>query len=137
MFTLDQSVKLPDTDAAGIAFFGNYFRMAHEAYELFMEELGFGLRQVLDHSDILILIAHADADYHSPLRLGDRYAIDLDVEKIGRTSYILRYSFRIRSGEITAIVRTVHVSIDKKSHEKVELPKELRAGIERHLGSGT
>ncbi len=135
MFTLQQVLKLPDTDAAGIAFFGSYFRMAHEAYEAFMEHIGFGLRGILDDSEILILIAHADADYKAPLRLSDRYAIELDVEKIGRTSYILRYVFRENSGSVAATIRTVHVAINKSDHETIRLPEALRAGLEAHLSA--
>ncbi|HKK20545.1 MAG TPA: thioesterase family protein [candidate division Zixibacteria bacterium] len=137
MITLEQTLKLPDTDAAGIAFFGNYFRMAHEAYELFMDQIGFGLRIVLDKSEILILIAHADADYHAPLRLGDKYSIELEVEKIGRTSYVLGYTFKDATGGSTAEVRTVHVAIEKATNETIPLPEKLRAGLQKHLASGS
>jgi acyl-CoA thioesterase FadM len=37
MFKTQTNVKLHDTDAAGILFFSNHFRIAHTAYEDFMQ----------------------------------------------------------------------------------------------------
>ncbi len=126
MFTIDFSVRLPDTDAAGILFFGNYFRLAHDAYEAFMESIGFSLRYIVQEADFLVLIAHAEADYEKPLRLGDRATVELEVENIGRTSFVLSYSLRDVHNDIAATVKTVHVTVDKKSGDKVPLPEKLR-----------
>ena len=37
------SIRLHDTDAAGVLFFAHLLRHAHDAYEAFMEQAGFGL----------------------------------------------------------------------------------------------
>lgn len=126
MFTIDFSVRLPDTDAAGILFFGNYFRLAHDAYEAFMESIGFSLRHIVQEADFLVLIGHTEADYNKPLRLGDRARVELEVENIGRTSFVLSYSLRDVHNDIAATVKTVHVTVDKKSGDKIPLPEKLR-----------
>ncbi len=126
MFTIHFSVRLPDTDAAGILFFGNYFRLAHDAYEAFMESIGFSLRYIVQEADFLVLIAHAEADYNKPLRLGDRAMVELEVENIGRTSFVLSYSLKDAQNDVAAKVKTVHVTVDKKSGDKIHLPEKLR-----------
>ncbi len=125
-YTHNTRVWLPDTDAAGILFFGNYFRLAHDAYEAFMESLGFDLGRILRETDFRPLIAHAEADYKKPLPLGERVTIELTVAKIGQTSFHLRYSLKDSCDEVAATLETVHVAIDKKSGNKIPLPDELR-----------
>lgn len=133
MYRIDATLRLPDTDAAGILFYGNYFRLAHEAYEDFMDNIDFGLAYVLNDAEILILIAHAEADYKTSLRLGDEYTIAMRVEKIGRTSFELRYRFLDDNGELAASLKTVHVSVSKETEKPVELPESLKKGLSKYV----
>jgi len=129
MFTIESTVKLYDTDAAGIMFFSQYYRLAHDAYEAFMEAAGWGLNYVISESDILLPIVHSEADYLQSMRLGDNYSIAIKVEKVGQTSFVLLYEFRNEEGDATATVKTVHVAVDKKNGRKIKLPKTLREGL--------
>ena len=126
MYTMNATVRLPDTDAAGILFFGNYFRLAHDAYEAFMDSIGFSLRHIVQEADFLVLIAHAEADYNKPLQLGDKATVELEVESIGQTSFVLSYSLKDAQNDVAAKVKTVHVTVDKKSGDKIPLPDKLR-----------
>jgi YbgC/YbaW family acyl-CoA thioester hydrolase len=132
MYKIESRIKLPDTDAAGILFYGNYFRLAHDAYEAFMDEIEFSLVHVLGDSPVLLLIAHAESDYRSSLNLGDSYTIQLKVEKIGRTSFVLAYHFISGSGETCATMKTVHVAVSKETQKPVGLPESLRKGLSPH-----
>jgi 1,4-dihydroxy-2-naphthoyl-CoA hydrolase len=129
MFTIDFSVRLPDTDAAGILFFGNYFRLAHDAYEAFMESIGFSLRHIIREADFLVLIAHAEADYEKPLRLGDKVTVELVIESVRQTSFVLSYSLKDAQNDVAAKVQTVHVTVEKKSGDKIPLPEMLRTKL--------
>ena len=126
MYTINTTVRLPDTDAAGILFFGNYFRMAHDAYEAFMESIGFSFSQIIKDADFLVLIARAEADYEKPLRLGEKVTVELEIEDIGQTSFALSYSFKNAHEDIAATIKTVHVTVEKKSGDKIPLPEKLR-----------
>ncbi len=91
MFKKEYFVTLPDTDAAGILFFGNYIKLAHIIYEEFMTEIDFSLKYIIEDADCLILIVHTEADYKKSLYLGDKFKLSLQVSKIGRTSFELSY----------------------------------------------
>lgn len=130
MFEIKTQIKLHDTDAAGVVFFVSYFRLAHIAYEEFLQSIGCGLEKIIGESDYLVLIAHAEADYLSPFRLGDDISISIRATKIKRVSFELTTDILDKQGEIGAIVRSVHVAIDKKSSRKIELPEILRVGLE-------
>lgn len=131
MYTISAAVRLPDTDAAGILFFGNYFKLAHDAYEAFMEPIGFGLSHIIGEADFLVLIAHAEADYEKPLRLGEKLTVELTVENVGQTSFALSYLVKDAQNETAATVKTIHVAVDKKSGDKVPLPEKLRDALAR------
>jgi len=129
MYTLQTSVKLHDTDAAGLLFFTNQFKMAHDAYEGFMEQIGFGFARIFQVEDFLLPIVHAEADYKARLQVGDRLTIQLTVEKIGDSSFVLLCDLSDAGGKSVGIVRTVHVCTDKGSGKKRSLPDKLRRGL--------
>ena len=129
MYTLQTSVKLHDTDAAGLLFFANQFRMAHDAYEVFLGQIGFGFARIFQDGDFLLPIVHAEADYKARLQVGDKVTIRLTVEKVGDSSFVLLYDLSDADGKSVGTVRTVHVCTDKGSGEKRNLPDELRRGL--------
>jgi 1,4-dihydroxy-2-naphthoyl-CoA hydrolase len=133
MFEHKTQVRLHDTDAAGLLFFGHQFKLAHDAYETMMEEAGFSLARILKEGDILLGIVRAEADFSAPLFVGDRLTITVKVERVGRTSFILVYELtdadRVRVGS----VRTVHVCMDRTDNKKRPLPDSLKAALSAHL----
>ena len=133
MYKIDFSVMLPDTDAAGILFFGNYYKLAHQAYEIFMENIEYSLAYILNEADILLLIVHSECDYKRSLNLGDRFTVELNVEKTGKTSFSLFYRFFTPDKQLIAELKTIHVAIDKIKKRPVKLPDRLKKELEIHL----
>jgi len=133
MYTIDFSVRLSDTDAAGILFFGNYFKIAHEAYEIFMESIDFSLAYVLDKAEALVLIVHAESEYKNSFKLGERFNIELNVDKIGKTSFTLSYRFISSNKKLMAEIKTVHVAVDKVKNRPVKLPERLKKELQKNL----
>lgn len=129
MFTIESTVKLHQTDGAGIVYFGSYFSIAHDVYETFMESAGYDFDTVINKSDTLILIVHAEADYRRSLSISEKFKTDLKVERIGSSSFALVYDISNSSGETVCNVQTVHVAVDKKTKKKKELPKPLKSSL--------
>jgi len=128
MFEIETEVKLFDTDAAGIVFFANHFKLAHSAYEAFMNSIDCSLDHIIRESDYLIPIVHAEADYKGALSLGDKCSISIRAD-VGTTSFTLLYAFTAANGNVAAQVQTVHVTVDKETGEKISLPERLREGL--------
>ncbi|MEW5796891.1 MAG: thioesterase family protein [Candidatus Zixiibacteriota bacterium] len=134
-YTYHTTIKLYDTDAAGIVFFGNYFRLAHDVYQTFLEEHGIRFADVLGEGRLLLPIVHAEADYTKPLVVGDKVAITLNCAGISTHSFVLDYEM-MRDGSLSAgKVSTVHVLIDRASNTKTPLPDKLRRALETILES--
>jgi YbgC/YbaW family acyl-CoA thioester hydrolase len=130
-FVAHSTVRLQHTDAAGILFFANQLIFAHEAYEKFMEHIGHSFVSIFDSSDYIIPIVHAEADYVGPLRVGDAITVELTIENIGNSSFVIAYYIRAVDGTEVGKCRTVHVAADRNSQSKIPIPASLRNALER------
>jgi 1,4-dihydroxy-2-naphthoyl-CoA hydrolase len=128
------TIKLHDTDAAGILFFANQLRIVHDVYEKFLESIGFPFGELFKSKKFFIPIVHAESDYSQMLSDGDTVEIELTVSKIGKTSFTLEYKLTNLDGIVVGTAKTVHVTIDATSRQKIDIPEKLRTGLENHFG---
>ncbi len=124
------SIRLRDTDAAGVLFFARLLEHAHDAYETLMDQLDHPLPDLLHNASFHLPLVHAEADYLAPLRLGDRVRVSIQVAKLGRRSFTLSYAFATPDGRICARAATVHVAIDAREGKKEALPEPLREALQ-------
>lgn len=134
MFRYPTTLKLRDTDAAGVAFFASYFAIAHDAYETWIDHQGVTLKEWL--GDIHLPIVHAQSDYSAPLRLGDAFTVELVCTRVGSRSFTLSYVFRSgkhsdSSAPILARLETVHVAVAQGEMRSVSIPDALRGPLEQ------
>lgn len=127
------TIKLHDTDAAGILFYANQFKIVHDIYEKFLSHIGFNFRERFDRRDFYLPIVHAEADFLGPLKVGDTIEIALNVARVGQTSFALQYTMVDLDGTMVGTARTVHVTIDPDSMKKINLPEKFRIKLEKAL----
>lgn len=130
MHTHQTKIKLHETDAAGLLFFSNQFKLVHDAYEGLLEGCGFPFAELIRDKDFFLPIVHSEADYKSPLFVGDLIEIQVTVANVGKTSFILTYNLLNASQKQIGTAQTVHVAIDKTSRKKIPLPPALRSKLE-------
>lgn len=131
MHIYHHKIKLHDTDAAGILFFSNQFKYIHDAYEELLDKIGFGFSVLLTQKDYFLPIVHAESDYCSPVFAGDIVTIEVTVDEIGKTSFAFSYKITNQNAILVGKARTVHVTIDKHSREKINLPADLKLKIDQ------
>lgn len=129
MFIHTTTIRLHDTDAAGVLYFANQFRLAHEAYEAFMELAGASLAAMLKKGTIALPIVHAESDYRIPLRVGDTLTISLRLHHLGKTSFTLVSKFTAKD-QTAGYVTTTHVAINRRSGKKTPLPPALKRALQ-------
>ncbi len=120
------SIRLHDTDGAGVLFFAHLLRHAHDAYEAFMEQAGFSLAELIAGAGPLLPLVHAEADFLAPLRHGEQMCVRLGLSRLGSSSFTLAYEFLGSDGNIRARARTVHVALAAAGGKSVPLPDGLR-----------
>ncbi len=128
MYQTDVKVYFYDADPAGIIFYASIFKFAHYAYEDLMRH--FGLERNYFFDDELILpIIHTQADYFSPIKVGEKLIISVTVSQLRDNSFELSYKFTDENEKIRASAKTVHVCVSKAGFKKVKIPAELFARL--------
>jgi 1,4-dihydroxy-2-naphthoyl-CoA hydrolase len=129
IFSSARSVRFQDIDAAGIIFFAKVFEFFHDAYVECLEHHGVSLAAVLASGSWIAPIVHAESDYKSPLRFGERVTVALSGAELRERSMTIEYT--IQSAERLCVTgKTAHVFIERASLRPCPIPAEIRAIFE-------
>ncbi|MCI0650641.1 MAG: acyl-CoA thioesterase [Planctomycetes bacterium] len=127
-FNTEVRVRLPETDAMGVVFHGNYFTFLEVGRVDYLRNLGLseGIRPIRDFENVVV---SAHLDFKSPARLDDVLLIDVSTREIRRSSFV--FDFRIRhkkENRIVAAGYTVHCAIDEE-FRPTAVPDDFRRVI--------
>ena len=128
-------VRLHHVDAAGIVFFANYFVLAHNVYESFMEDIGCSISKAIDGGQFIIPIAHAEAQYHRPMRHGETITGRLRLTSLRHSSYVLVSELYGPDGVLRAVVTTRHVCVNAETMRPTALPEPVKAALSPYLAA--
>jgi 1,4-dihydroxy-2-naphthoyl-CoA hydrolase len=136
-FRLPIQVRFQDVDAAGVLFFGRIFDYLHMAYEELIVSAGVDRARYFGGDGYIVPIAHAEADYRSPIRYGERIEVSIEVARVGRASFQLRYRVAGPDKTLRVEATTVHAFVDKETMKPISIPAALRAFFLGHLDPET
>jgi 1,4-dihydroxy-2-naphthoyl-CoA hydrolase len=131
-FVYSVPIRFHEVDSAGIVFFARIFEYHHNAYEAWMRMIGYPLDPAAGERRYRLPLAHAEADYHSPIQLGEDLKIRLRVAVIGTSSFAMASWMGSSDGEDRATVKTVHVCIDRHTGRPCPLPEAFREVLAGH-----
>ena len=132
MFKYSHIIKFHEVDAAGIIFFANVYKIAHDAYQNFLFSLDLD-ENYFESKHYAIPLVHSSADYLKPIKFNDTVTIEVKVVKLGESSFELNYNFLNEKNEITVQVETVHVMIEKENFKKTNIPEKLKKNLAKFL----
>jgi len=116
-------------DPAGIMYFANVYHLAHKNIEHWLES-EFKLWQTwFNNPEYGAPIKHSHCDYHKPMILGNDYRVKSSVKSIGESSVVLSTLFLNEDKSLCAEVETVHVFVNKKSMQKINVPVDIKQKI--------
>ncbi|MDB2613840.1 acyl-CoA thioesterase [Chlamydiales bacterium] len=126
MFKIKTKVRMKDTDMAGVIYFSQQFCYVHEAVEEFFEKkIGLSFNTLFHNNPFVFVIAHCEANYLAPLKVGDVIEVMLFIEKIGTTSLSLSFELK-RENQKVGDAKTVHVCLDSQTRKKTPLPEDFK-----------
>lgn len=125
-FSHPLTVRLYDTDAAGILYFPQLFRFVQTCFETWISERGFPISAMLTAPDFLIVVVRCDGDYLAPVKLGDALTVELTVERVGTASFTLHYEI-LRSTTVVGRAKVVYCCVDRVTQGSRVLPDSIRA----------
>jgi 4-hydroxybenzoyl-CoA thioesterase len=134
-FRIQQPVRHPDVDRAGIVYFPRFYDFFHRALEdFFRDEVGVPYHAIGDALKIALPVVHVETDFETPLAHGDLVTVEFETEKIGEHAVTLRYRvFRPAVSAPAAVARIVVCVIEVPGWKKAPIPEQVRRAFERHL----
>ena len=139
MFSAARRVRFQDIDAAGILFFARAFEYFHDAYAALLEARSIDLPAIIRERRWGAPLAHAEADFKTPMRYGDRVVVAILRGVVGTTSLKVFYEVRAEDDatRVHCTGMTAHVFIDLASFATRGVPDEVRAVFESVGESGS
>ena len=113
-FIYKRRIAFHETDAAGVVYFANYFRLAEEAETHALASLG----SVVTRDGYLYPRVHAEADYLAPLRFFDEVSVHACILRIGSSSMDWKFEISDSSG-ICAVVKSTS---SRRNHDGSAAP---------------
>lgn len=126
-FTYNRTVRLVDTDAAGVVYFANVLVMCHEAYEESLATCHINLKTFVSNSATAFPIVHAAVDFLQPMFCGDQVLIQLESKQISNTVFEINYQIfaaALREQRLAKAI-TRHVCINPISRTRTPLPEVI------------
>ena len=124
MYTRSRRIYVQDTDVTGVIYFANLMHIGIETFEEFLHQQEFDFQNILKEKTLSLPIVHSDADFESPIFLGDILEIRLSIQEIGTSSFTHLSEMWTKRGR-GAVVRFVHVAYSPAKEKKIPLPLEL------------
>ncbi len=122
IYSREARVYWADTDAARIAHFSSIFRYC-EATE---EEFIIGIAEGWKPGRVIFPRVHASCDFKTPLRVHDRFRVDIESIILGKTSITYEFNiYNLELNQLAAVCRIVTVSLDPETFKPVPVPKDL------------
>ena len=131
---LKRKVRFGDCDSAGVIHFHNLLRWAHESWEESIDKYGIPHKDIFPdgnshENQIIFPIVNCEANFLSPIKIGDLLSIKLFPKKINNhlfqvNTLFLKDEINVAEGKI------IHCSLDVDSKLKVKLPDQLERWIE-------
>jgi 1,4-dihydroxy-2-naphthoyl-CoA hydrolase len=130
--TYHRTIRLADTDAAGVVYFARTLSLCHEAYEDAIAAAGLTLASLLG-GEVIVPIAKSEAEYLRPLAPSDKVRITVTPERLSDDSFAIRFEvLRVGTPEkVAARVRTEHVGTSPAKHGRVPMPPKLAAWVDQ------
>jgi 1,4-dihydroxy-2-naphthoyl-CoA hydrolase len=129
--TYSRTIRLVDTDAAGVIYFASLLSICHEAYEDRLIQSGINLKTFFRDTETALPIVHGEIDFFQPLFCGDRIEIQLIPKVINEHSFDISYQIFLAQSPDKKIAqgKTKHVCINPLSRQKISLPDPIRNAI--------
>ena len=123
---VDVRVMWPDTDPAGIAWFGVFFRYFENAEEELYRRLGSDRTTLLRELDVFMPRTSLQARFRSPARLGDEIAVGVGVAEITASRIGFAFDIHERGTDRLICDASYRVAcVDAKTFAPRTLPEEI------------
>ncbi len=125
---MKRRINFYDCDPAGIIFYSRVFEFAHSAYEQLIQSIE-KEEDYWNNDKYVVPIIKSESTYVKPMKYGDEVIINVNVSELRSSSFELSYNIINTDEELLCSAKTVHVFVNKKKWEKMDIPEKLKRGL--------
>ena len=95
---MEIQIYYEDTDCGGVVYYANYLKYFERARTQYLEERGLSVAGLMKEGTVFVVV-HAEVDYRSPSRYGDRLIIETIVSDVTAASFSFSHVIRERESQ--------------------------------------
>jgi len=123
LYVHDIKVRYSEVDSQGIVFNAHYLTYCDDTFESWFRAC---FADRLESLGIEIVVKRAIIEWHTAARLAAAIELGLHLERVGRTSFELKFEGSIR-GTRAFVAQLTYVVIDPRTFEPLAIPDGLRS----------
>jgi acyl-CoA thioester hydrolase len=126
---MDIQIYYEDTDCGGMVYYANYLKYFERARTHYLEERGLSVAGLLKEGTVFVVV-HAELDYRSPARFGDRLIIDTVVSGMTAASFTFSHVIRERESRRVIVEGSARLAATNGSGKVKRLDKAMVAVLQ-------
>jgi 4-hydroxybenzoyl-CoA thioesterase len=134
-FTSERPIRFAECDPAGIVFFPRFLEMVNDLTEDWFEQgLGIPFDELHFVRRYGVPVVHTRVEFLKACRMGERLALELAVESLGRSSIVLRIRGQVRGEERLRLRHKIAmVTVATSPMQATAIPEDFRERMARFL----
>jgi len=126
---MDIQIYYEDTDCGGMVYYANYLKYFERARTHYLEERGLSVAGLLKEGTVFVVV-HAELDYRSPARFGDRLIIDTVVSDMTAASFTFSHVIRERESRRVIVEGSARLAATNDRGKVKRLDKAMVAVLQ-------
>ena len=123
---MDIYIYYEDTDCGGMVYYANYLKYFERARTQYIEERGLSVAGLMKEGTVFV-VTHAEVDYRTPARYGDRLVIETTVSDMTRASFTFSHVIRERESRRVVVEGSARLAAVDGSGKVKRLDKAMVA----------
>lgn len=125
---MDIRIYYEDTDCGGVVYYANYLKYFERARTQYLEERGLSVLGLMNEGTVFVVV-HAEVDYRSPARYGDRLIVETIVSDMTTASLTFSHVIRERESRRVVVEGAARLAAVNRSGKVKRLDKALVAAL--------
>lgn len=126
---MDIRIYYEDTDCGGMVYYGNYLKYFERARTHYLEDRGLSVAELMKAGTIFVVV-HAEVDYRSPARYGDRLTVETVVSDITAASFTFSHVIRERESRRVVVEGSARLAATDGNGKVKRLDKAMVAVLQ-------
>lgn len=126
---MEIKIYYEDTDCGGVVYYANYLKYFERARTQYLEERGLSVAGLMEKGTVFVVV-HAEVDYRSPARYGDRLVIDTVVSELNLASFTFSHVIKERTRGRVIVEGSARLAATDGNGKVKRLDKAVLAAVE-------